>query len=100
MVLTQVARSLDPKIACTSRCGVGEPYSPYLQASMTKEWHYFLTGLCRFREEFASGWTGGSISAQALGLGGRAKTLSPCSHKMGPQSRHILSKIQNLVRLI
>ena len=25
MVLTQAARSLDPKVACTSRCGVGEP---------------------------------------------------------------------------
>ena len=43
MVLTQVARSLDPKIACTSPCGGGAPYSPYPQALMTKEWHYFLT---------------------------------------------------------
>ena len=100
MVLTQLARSLDPKIACTSHCGVGELYSPYPQALMIKDWHYFLTELCRFRGGLASGWMVGSISARALGLGVRAKTLSPCSHKMEPQSRHVSSKILNSVRLI
>ena len=33
-------------IAFTSRCGVGEPFSPYPQPSMIKEWRCFLTGLC------------------------------------------------------
>ena len=53
-----------------------------------------------FPREFASGWTTGFISARALGPGVRAKTPSPCSHKMEPQSRHVSSKILNSVRLI
>ena len=84
MLLTWVARSLGPKIACTSHCGIGEPYSHYPQALMIKEWHYFLTGLFRFREEFPSGWMAGSISALALGQGEGENTIAVFSQDGAP----------------
>ena len=73
MVSTQVARSLDPKVACTSHCGVGEPYSPYPQALMIKEWHCFLTGLCRFRGESCFGLDGRFYLSSGIGPRGEGE---------------------------
>src|SRR5580700_10051286 len=98
-VSTQVARSLDPTVGCTSHCGVGEPYSPFPQALLVKESHCLLTELS-FPRGIGFGLDGRFYLSSGIGPGGEGETPSPCSHKMESESRHVSSKILSSVRLI